>query len=109
MSDDRPVTIFSSDNFLVGKIDEDDDYRLGTRTDEGEPAKWLAPDGRDLGFSRAELVELRDLLNRAIAGCEPPINVTAICPGCRKGFMTGAPVDPAARCILCVMDDRGQH
>lgn len=65
--DNRPATAHKSDNFLLGEIDGADDFRLAAFVPEIETAvKWLAPDGRDLGFTRGELTELHGLIGRAL-------------------------------------------
>lgn len=48
----------------------------------------------------------RCLAERAMRGEKlfndtPPPSVTAICPGCGKGFQTSAPVDPRYKCPKC--------
>lgn len=66
-TDTRPATCKHRGDFLVSKIDDDDDFRIACLLDDGAPAKWLAPDGRDVSFTRAEIVDLHELLGAILA------------------------------------------
>ena len=77
--DTRPATIYHTDTFLVGAIDDADDYRLAAMDDAaGLMVKWLAADGRDLGFNKAELFELYGLLGTALGKVDETARLTGL-------------------------------
>lgn len=65
--DNRPIApTFPTDNFLICKIVDHDDFRMGAWVESAGVAKWTTPDGRDVSFTRAELAELHAYLGRVL-------------------------------------------
>jgi hypothetical protein len=68
--DDRPIELWTVPNWLVGKVVDEDEYRLGAYLESrNERSIWRTKDNdMDVTFNLAEMRELHELIGRVLSG-----------------------------------------
>lgn len=69
MKDNSPILLFGTENWMVAKVIDKDDYRLGVYLERiNQSSIWRVTSDTDLSCTLEELRELHGLIGRILDG-----------------------------------------